>query len=99
MAAPSTPRPRGGELRRAIPLFCKAVIVASFLGVDATAAITVKLTGDVFAAGADPTTKQGFDAAAVDPDPAAQYVSPQWTKAVIAPPQWAAPRENAGERR
>lgn len=49
----------------------KGVIIATWMGVDATAAITVKLTGDVFAAGADPTTKQGFDAAAIDPDPAA----------------------------
>ena len=49
----------------------KGLIIATWMGVDATAAISVKLTGDVFAGGADPTTKQGFDAAVVDPDPAA----------------------------
>ncbi|MFT3774210.1 MAG: hypothetical protein QM820_53280 [Minicystis sp.] len=49
----------------------KVAVTATLKGVSATAALTVMVKGDVFLPGTDATTKQGFDTATADPDPAA----------------------------
>ncbi|APR84333.1 tolB protein precursor [Minicystis rosea] len=49
----------------------KTTVTATYKGVNATAALTVQVKGDVFLPGTDATTKSGFDAATADPDPTA----------------------------
>ncbi|MFS8066125.1 MAG: hypothetical protein ACMG6S_07115 [Byssovorax sp.] len=83
----------------------KGEIIASWKGVDAIGAITVKLTGDVFAGGADPTTKQGFDGAASDADPASAPTIEYPTDGVVLPgnlppieAQWSQAADNGAYR-
>ena len=83
----------------------KGEITASWKGIDATGAITVKLTGDVFAGGADPTTKQGFDGAASDADPASAPAIEYPPSGVVLPgnlppieAQWSQAADNAAYR-
>jgi WD40-like Beta Propeller Repeat len=49
----------------------QTTVVATFEGATAEAPLTVEVTGDVFGAGTDPTTKTGFDNGTPDPTPSA----------------------------
>ncbi len=83
----------------------KGTVTATYKGIDATAALTVKLTGDVFAGGADMTTKAGFDGASADPDPAnapvVEYPANEVVLPANLPPieaQWTQASDNAAYR-
>src|SRR5262249_935798 len=83
----------------------KGVVTATYKGIDATAALTIKLTGDVFAGGADATTQQGFDGAPPDPNPpqppAIEYPADGVVPPANLPPieaQWTQASDNAAYR-
>lgn len=83
----------------------KTTVTATLAGVEASSALTVKVVGDVFAGGADTTTKEGFDGASADPDSSAAPVIEYPEDGAVLPgnlppiePQWTQAADNAAYR-
>ena len=83
----------------------KTPVTATLSGVSASSPLTVKVTGDVFGAGTDPTTKAGFDGAVADADvkaaPALEYPEDGVVLPANLPPieaQWSQAADNASYR-
>jgi hypothetical protein len=83
----------------------KTSVTAALGAATASAALTVKVQGDVFLPGTDMTTKQGFDAAAADPDPAAAPAIEYPGDGIVLPgnlppieAQWSQAADNASYR-